>query len=244
MNYHNEFILSPITKVLEDAITASSAIGSGIETYPLCDYIMQSIFLKMTGFQEQKMKCISWELASNDYEYRYEFTKNPLGECSSYKEKQLVYKNLTRLIKKYNRAFSPQIHINRESILIDSIAEVKTIFSNTNLSIWAQKSYNECMEICNEIKVTHFINDNNTLFAETPNSVTLKQMYENHLYVNRNRCAHNTHSYQQNLPTLKKLSDDNYMYDNYFVWFVILVLIDKIFSILYHEYLERLKERQ
>lgn len=244
MNYHNEFILSPITQVLEDAVTASSAIGSGIETYPLCDYIMQSIFLKMTGFQEQKMKCISWELASNDYEYRYEFTKNPLGECSSFKDKQLVYKNLTKLIQKHDQTFTAQTHINKASVLTTAITEVKTIFSNTNLSIWAQKSFNEHIEICKEIKIVHFVNDNNTLFAETPNSVTLKQIYENHLYVNRNRCAHNTHSYQQNLPTLKKLSDENFMYDNYFVWFVVLVLIDKIFMTLYSKYIEVLKERQ
>src|SRR5688572_16987320 len=88
LNNHTEFILSPTTDILRDVVSASAGIGHGIETYPLCDYVMQSAFLKMTGFQEQKMKCICWELATNDYEYRYEFTKNPLGECSSYKEKQ------------------------------------------------------------------------------------------------------------------------------------------------------------
>ena len=67
MNNHTEFILSPITGILKDVVSASTGIGSGIETYPLCDYIMQSVFLKMTGFQEQKMKCICWELATNDY---------------------------------------------------------------------------------------------------------------------------------------------------------------------------------
>ena len=72
-------------------IPANAGIGNGIETYPLGDYIMQSVFLKMTGFQEQKMKCICWELASNDYEYRYyRFTQNKLGECSNYKEKNIT----------------------------------------------------------------------------------------------------------------------------------------------------------
>jgi len=244
MNYHDEFILSPIIQILDDVVTASSAIGSGIETYPLCDYIMQSTFLKMTGFQEQKMKCVSWELASNDYEYRYEFTKNPLGECSSYKEKQLVYKNLVKFILKHHQAFNIKSDINKTSILANSISEVKDIFSNTNLSIWAQQSYNEYTDICNGIKTIHFANDNNNLFAETPNDITIKRIYENHLYVNRNRCAHNTHSFQQNLPTLRKLADDNCMYDNYFVWFAILVLIDKIFIELFKKFLKIIEERQ
>ena len=70
MKNHKNFILSSISDVLNDAVSASAGVNSGIETYPLCDYIMQSVFLKMTGFQEQKMKCICWELATNDYEYR------------------------------------------------------------------------------------------------------------------------------------------------------------------------------
>ena len=99
-NIHTNFILSPITDILKDVVSASAGIGNGIETFPLCDYVMQSVFLKMTGFQEQKMKCVCWELATVDYEYRYEFTKIPLGECSSFKEKQSIYKGLIEQIKK------------------------------------------------------------------------------------------------------------------------------------------------
>jgi hypothetical protein len=40
---------------------------------------MQSIFIKMTGFQEQKLKCIVWELATDDYEYRYHKLTDKLG---------------------------------------------------------------------------------------------------------------------------------------------------------------------
>jgi len=33
----------------------------------------------MTGFQEQKLKCIVWELATDDYEYRYHKLTDKLG---------------------------------------------------------------------------------------------------------------------------------------------------------------------
>ncbi len=62
-------------------------------------------------------------------------------------------------------------------------------------------------------------------------------MYES-LYKQRNRVAHNTLSYQQNLPTLKTLLNENYQYDNYFIYFSILVLIDNIFISLYEHYLK------
>lgn len=44
-----------------------------MESYPLCEYVMQSLFLKLTGAQEQKLKCICWDIATHNYEYRYDF---------------------------------------------------------------------------------------------------------------------------------------------------------------------------
>ncbi len=63
------------------------------------------------------------------------------------------------------------------------------------------------------------------------------------LYKHRNRCAHNTQSYQQNLPTLKTLANEDYQYENYFVRFAILILIDKVFIELYKKYLEVLDDK-
>lgn len=243
MNNHTEFILSPITGILKDVVSASTGIGSGIETYPLCDYIMQSVFLKMTGFQEQKMKCICWELATNDYEYRYEFTKTPLGECSNYKDKQTIYKDLIKQIKKQNAGFSVSTDINKSNILTNTTSEITDRFLDTNLSVWAQKSYNEYGNIWSEILYTYFANDDFNLFTGVSTGISLKKIYEEHLYKHRNRIAHNTQSYQQNLPTLKTLVNEEYKYDNYFVYFSILVLIDNIFIELYKKYLAALEDK-
>ncbi|MCL2246794.1 MAG: hypothetical protein FWC10_06750 [Lentimicrobiaceae bacterium] len=241
MKNNNDFILSSITDILKDVVSASAGIGSGIETYPLCDYIMQSVFLKMTGFQEQKMKCICWELATNDYEYRYDFTKTPLGECSQYKDKYKVYQDLIEQIKK-NKSDFDILALNKNDILTTTISEIQNNFSNTNLSIWAQNSFNEFINN-NNIQVEDFIVLKNAQSAETKlfeNS--LKDKYDV-LYKHRNSCAHNTKSYQQNLPTLKILADENYKYENYFVWFTILILIDKVFIELYKEYLKTLEDK-
>ena len=242
-NIHKEFIISPIAGLLKDIVTASAGIGSGIETFPLCDYIMQSVFLKMTGFQEQKMKCICWEMATNDYEYRYDFTKNPLGECSNYKDKQIIYKELIKQIKKQNNGFNVSNDINKVNILANTTSVIKDGFSGTNLSIWAQKSYNEFDDIWNGITYTYFANDDNNLFTGIAGGRSLKKIYEDHLYKHRNRIAHNTLSYQQNLPTLKSLVNEDYKYENYFVYFSVLVLIDSIFIELYNKYLTALEER-
>ena len=239
MNNHTEFILSPITGILKDVVSASTGIGSGIETYPLCDYIMQSVFLKMTGFQEQKLKCICWEMASVDFEYRYDYNTEPLKERSAYKDKQTVYKDLVEQIKKRSTSFDIPNDIDKDKILITTTKSINDAFENTNLLNWSQKSFNEYGKIWSEVEKKHFANDNTNLFMSPAkeHDFSLQKIYKDYLYRHRNRVAHNTQSYQQNLPTLKTLENPNFKYENYFVWFSVLVLIDEIFMTLYDKYL-------
>ena len=232
MNSHKDFILSPITNILNDVVTANAGIGNGIETYPLGDYIMQSVFLKMTGFQEQKMKCICWELATYDYEYRYRrYTLKPIGECSTYEEKKTIYKDLIEQIKKHIPNFDVSTFLNKEQIRATTLSEIQDIFSNTNLSTWSQKNFVEFSTNTTLIQNNHFGSMSN-LFENV-----LQDRYSQ-LYTHRNRCAHNTLSYQQNLPTLQTIVHESYRYDNYFVRFALLTLLDKIFIALYIKYIE------
>ena len=189
----------------------------------------------MTGFQEQKMKCICWDIATNDYEYRYDrFTKNPLGECSSFKDKSTIYMDLLKQIKKCSPSFDTAT-INKVEIRTDTLDFIKTVFTNSNLSSWDQRNFLQFTKDNTILTDTQFLEPTALLQTE------LQKKYAQ-LYDHRNRCAHNTQSYQENLPTLKTLFDINYKYDNYFVRFAILILIDKIFIKLYKEYLKVLEE--
>ena len=240
-NLHKDFILTPLNEVIKAAVSASAGVGNGIETFPLCDYIMQSLFIKMTGFQEQKLKCICWELATFDYEYRYK--TEPLKERSNYSDKQSIYKDLVAQIKKRSTKFNMPNGINKAQILTKTTKTINLIFDNTNLSKWSQKSFNEYGVIWSEIKEKHFANDNANLFtAGNEKEISLQKIYIDFLYRHRNRIAHNTQSYQQNLPTLKTLANPNFRYENYFIWFSILILIDEIFIELYGKYLNTFDE--
>ena len=54
---HGEFIATPVSNVLRDGIMASASLSMGAESFPMGEYFFQSLFLRMTGAQEQKMKC-------------------------------------------------------------------------------------------------------------------------------------------------------------------------------------------
>lgn len=230
---HYRFITTPLSKILEDGVNASRGIGSGIETYPLCDYIMQSIFLKMTGAQEQKMKCICWEMATNDYNYRYEYLNNKsYGEHSDYKSKNNIYNDLIKQIPEFDKTIITTDVSNIKNIVID-------ILDNTNLCASQQKSFlyfKSDSKILKDTQIKQQQKESYPLFQSE-----LKDYYEEIVYKHRNRCAHNLTSYQQNLPTLNTLADSNYIYHNYFFRFAILILIDEIFICLYKKYIEALE---
>ena len=280
MSNHEAFIFTPITTVLEEAVSASYVIGNGIETYALSEYIMNSLFLKMTGFQEQKMKCIAWEMATYDYEYRRILLQNKdnLGEYSSYKAKSAIYKRLTSLIISLNEKFDIS-DIDKQQLIDDSLEDIKNIFSNSGLTTWTQKKFNYFVE--NVITNTEqFLMNSDKLFEDLSKKpkkpdeskydltnekgekaykkqlekyenklssfyinteLNLKIKYEE-LYNNRNKLAHNTLSYQDNLPSLKALQNESDNSRNFFVWFFILVLIDKIFMDLFQKYMAELEE--
>jgi hypothetical protein len=229
----NDFIFLPAKEIITDVINSSVGVGNGIETFPLCDYIMQSVFIKMTGFQEQKMKSICWGLALNDYDYRYKLTKSPLGECSSYEDKEQVYGDLFTEIKKLNPVFKIGHAVDKVKLLEDTAAEIQRGFDSTNLSIWAQRSFDDYSRIWMQVKSPHFAVDDKVLFPNAGLGFSLRKIYIDHLYRHRNRIAHNTQSYQQNLPTLKTLLNEAYRYENYFLYFSLIVLIDNLFMKLF-----------
>lgn len=95
MSKHSDFIRTPIITILKEAINIAEKVSNGIEMHPLYDYVIQTTFLKMTGFQEQKLKCIQWELATDNYEYRHrEISKNGIRGYSEYDDKNDLYKDL------------------------------------------------------------------------------------------------------------------------------------------------------
>ena len=234
--HHYNFIQTPIESVLEDAASACKCLGKGMETFPLCEYMFQSVFLRMTGFQEQKMKCICWDISTIDYEFRRDWLRDlgKNGEFSSIDAKGWFYKSIIARIENFN-----EIKIDNEKLLEKATIKqsvfknIKNILDKTFFSECAQRdfvAFNKSKDIFN---TTHFAND---CLLEKCLSDIHKMLY-NH----RNRCAHNTISFQENIPTLKVLSSESNKYNNYFIWFAILTLIDMISIKLYNQYLNSIQ---
>lgn len=53
---HIQFILRPETAIIKEAFRSLDATNGGIETYPISDYLLHSLFLRLTGAQEQEQE--------------------------------------------------------------------------------------------------------------------------------------------------------------------------------------------
>ena len=69
--------------------------------------------------------------------------------------------------------------------------------------------------------------------------LALYEIFDKYVYRERNRCAHNTRSYQHNLPSLKGMMADDYKLQNYFLFISVILLLDKIYVKLFETYLEK-----
>ena len=87
------------------------------------------------------------------------------------------------------------------------------------------------------IEEDQYLKDGKNLMGEK-----IKNEYEE-LYNQRNRIAHNTLSYQQNLPDFNILKNEKEYSRNYFLWFAILLLIDNIFIEMYKLYQDRFSKQ-
>ncbi len=242
---NNTFILSSILEIIREGVVVSSNIVNGIENYALSEYLLQSVFLKMTGYQEQKLKCICWDIASIDLDFRYKYlNKLKLSECSSKEDKNTVYTELHDLLLKYE-AFS-----NDDEII--AFLDAKTIAEKTKETI-IKYFENTLFEYNMEQNFAIFTNDKfiidaytnfkykkNIFPSDNSRKYNILRFYENGLYRERNRCAHNLRSYQQNLPRLIDIRNEKIVKYNYYNYFHLLSIIDEIYKKMYEKLIERI----
>lgn len=227
---YTEFINRPIVQEIEQSLNALSSTSSGIQNYPLKEYFLKSLFLNLTGSQEQKLRCICWDLATVDNKFRYSLLRNDLNfhEYSNIEDKKKVFSQLCRMIATISAGNIDDVYssIDRAHIAKESKDEIISILDKSILCYWSEREFKMLKNDNRLFKDTHFAQ---STLLET----TLAEVYEK-LYEHRNRCAHNLMSYQENTPTMHSLKGKDRLTENYFTWFALLNLIDKVFIVLYN----------
>lgn len=245
---HITYINNRLIDLLKEVVCTANHLGNGMEANIVNGYLLQSLFLQMTGAQEQKMKCICWELATDDLVYRYKryYDGWSLSQCSTLKDKSHVYEDLLAAIHKVDQSYE-LFHDNpaKQTFINNVFSSVCGIFDHSNIIIFHKKKYSEFKTFFTHLNVSNLTPSNKHLFKNGDKDFPISKVNDETemfavyslLYKLRNRCAHNTPSYQLNLPSLKELRDSKYQkYDNIFIFYTTLVIIDEIFRKLFAKY--------
>lgn len=198
------------------------------DNYVFKEYVLQTLFLRMTGAMEQKAKCILWDISTYDFEYRYDYLKKKhrnLGEYSEYDSKQEVYKELL------SHTSSTNLTDTAKKELVDKLKALKTELESSILMNWLPREIEELTP--EELFDIKRFGVSSPALLTTP----LKEIYDN-LHNHRNTLAHNLLSYQGNVRPLSKMSGGKDS-GNYISWFCLLILIDWIYIELYREFVEK-----
>ena len=148
MSQHQDFILSPLSSIIEDTIRVLPSLNAGIEKRELSGYVLQSLFLKATGFQEQKMKCVAWEMATVDYSYRFEeFKKIFQNECSTIQSKQDILEEVVSQININEPGFKGLNDSIIVSMIDNAYQNVCSLYEHTMLHSWNQRNENDLKEL-------------------------------------------------------------------------------------------------
>jgi hypothetical protein len=250
---HLTFINTSIVGIMRDVVSSANLLGDGMAFYSVHGYLLQSLFLQMTGAQEQKMKCICWELATNNLQYRYDryYKGWSLSECSTLENKSKVYEDLMDAVQKMDSSYKPYPDNNAKKALRDGILnQVSAVFDGTNIAKLKKKEFDSFVATFGTFAESNFVPDNGHLLKKGNKDAPLahistdtKMFAVYHLlYTHRNGCAHNTPSYQLNLPHLYELKDESYQtYNNIFMFYATLILIDEVFRKVFAHYQELIK---
>lgn len=246
---HITFIRSQLLNIPKEVICTANHLGRGMEANMVTGYLLQSLFLQMTGAQEQKMKCICWEMATNDLKYRYKryYKGWTLSECSTLEDKSHVYEDLLSSIHRMDDTYKLFNNDTDKTSFVNRITNnICTIFDATNIVEFQKTKYDEFKDFFSNLHPSNIVPTNKVIFKignkdfPVSNVATDTEMFAVYsiLYNQRNKCAHNTTSYQLNLPHLQDLRDVKYQkYDNMFIFLTTLIIIDEIFRRLFDKYM-------
>lgn len=240
MAKHSDFILTPASEILGEAGVAIGNQACGIENFPLKEYFLQSLFLKLTGAQEQKCKCILWDVGTYDYEIRHKFfgpRSESVGECSSLGAKTKIFTAIKERLASLNSPLKMTGEF-RKSCLNDVRTQIADFYGRCSSQGWPQSEYDEYVSVFGRMSPASFCKKGKLL--EGGKSTEWASIYDMAVFRHRNRCAHNLLSYQGNKPGFALLNEE-YKYWNYYLRYALVLLVDAILSDVYRQWLEKMQ---
>lgn len=225
---------------LTEYLLLSNNANYSISTYPLNDYILTSLLLKMTGTLEQKIDNILWEIGTEFPDVRYNIIHGSKRLSSSSEAINNVYSIQNDVIEKIKNEKDTKDIWKRKEEFIKTCFNIYKMFSKAKFLSVNNIAFKEFKRTFMTMYMYDFFKQkkekNNHMASwygkymenagKKKNELDIKKIYENVIKI-RNEKAHNVvhHPY---FPSLDVLSHKNK--SNFFINVSVLVFIDNVFT--------------
>lgn len=202
----------------------------------IADQLFPTVLLKMVGNIEQKIKEISWQIATFDLEFRRNLLLNKQKDSFTYKEINALYKyaystiqNIYPTAKKLS-SYGDDIKDNYRYFKL-SYLKLKNIFQHINYvstaykSLWIDFQYTYSTDISKFLISQKSHKNNSSTQKHTSKKYNSKSKILEDItdkaIKKRHSFAHNTYSYQRGCDSLSKINEANY-----FTYYFMMIAID------------------
>ncbi len=231
-----KFINLPVKSILNEAKIATIGLYNQFAAYPVVEYIFNSLFLKISGLLEQKLKTIIFELGKNDIDIRYEILGGTYkGDAINIENNNILKKIIEQVMLQ-----NPKYQIPYVYLWTESIKDVKSIFEHSIFTACNPSLYVEFKNILTDI----CIEKHNEKNSQKKNTLELPQTIKNiyrYAHNTRNRLAHNLLSPYENYPTLNDFGTAEFKHTNFFLFYCVYNMFDKILIELFQTYTNNLR---
>lgn len=233
---NSKFINYSVLSILNEVKISTIGLSNNMGAYPIIEYIFNSLFLKITGLLEQKLKTIIFELGSNNIDIRYDILNGEFKTYSLDFNKNKILKELIKqtVIFSTNKKYTIN-YVNLWKNSVENINKIfdKSIFTNCNPRKYLEYNILSKKNILPSLYSYDCKINNGNISFELPNQ--LHKIY-NHANNTRNRLAHNLLSSYDNYPKFNDFGTEEFNYTNYFLFYSAYNMLDMLLIDLYASY--------
>ena len=216
----------------------------------IADQLFPTVLLKMVGNIEQKIKEISWQIATFDLEFRRQLLQNKQKDSFTYKEINALYKCLhdtvqniypiTKKLSNYGDSIKDNYKYFKLAYLkLKNTFQYNDYIFTTYKSLWIDFQHTYGTDISKFLISQKQHKSNRHIKKYSINKYSKSKIIDDitdKAIKKRHSFAHNTYSYQRGCDSLSKINESNY-----FTYYFMMVAIDSCLTDLAGTLLQRIE---
>lgn len=156
LDEYDKIISKDASCYIQEMCNAYGNSGNSITNYPLIEYLMSSVLLRLTGFMEQKLDTLQLILCDQDEDFRYQLLRKSNKLSSSYEVIASIYSSFQNIISSQEKnlktlmpaKFSPSLFENTTCIY-QAYDKIYNIFKDSSIVNPLKRSFNDFCNLNN-----------------------------------------------------------------------------------------------